>query len=122
MPIIKKERFSAWERIGATDPSIHAEPIEHFKALGMRSVFWRDDVFGKMILRMAVWLTRDGRVLMRLWSRSTEVDWESYEILGFPETLRPVEIIKGIGDEGWVPECARDEYDNWLICMMPFVY
>jgi hypothetical protein len=71
---------------------------------------------------MDFWRTKDGRLFARFWSRSEEVDWYSYEVIGRSSTVSSVGSEAGDFGEALVPECLRDEYDNWLVSEMPFVF
>ena len=72
---------------------------------------------------MDVWLTRSGRLLARFWAPRYEVDWQSYEIIGLSQKNKkrwwdaagePDWAERGLSED-WVPQCLRDEYDNWII-------
>lgn len=87
--------------------------IEHFPARGMKRVYGRGDHFpSRPAFNMDVWRDRQGRLLARFWSRSGEVDWESWEILGIPV---PESLSGPPFDEQWVPDCLRKQYDTWII-------
>jgi len=80
----------------------------------MRRIYGRGDHYGGgPTFNMGVWLTRSGRVLARFWSRSSDVDGESFEVFGVSLTP-PVRNKKCELNEMWVPQCLRDEYDNWI--------
>lgn len=66
---------------------------------------------------MDVWRSANGRLLVRFWSRSAEVDWYSFEILGLEYDQSLADFTLG---EHWVPEALRDEYDDWVLSEMPF--
>lgn len=71
-------------------PGIKVNYIEDFDARGMRLVFGRGDHYGGgRTFHMDVWRTRSGRLLARFWSRASEVDGMSLEIVGFSPTLPP---------------------------------
>jgi len=113
-------KIVVWERDGLRGPEIKLDYIDHFVARGMRRVYGRCDHCGREpAFYMDVWLTRSGRVLARLWSRSSEVDGESLEIVGVSFTP-PVSGKKYKMDELWAPQCLRDEYDNWILSEMRF--
>ena len=78
----KKERFVCWDTSGPTSRGIRVEPTEHFDARGMRHIYGQGDHFGHLVLNMDVWRGKNGRALARFWSRSQEVDGESYEVFG----------------------------------------
>ena len=96
----------------------------HFDARGMRRVYGHTDRFGRgLTFHIAVWLTRDKRILARFWAHRDEVDWLSLEILGFshPPLIRSehrVDQPPG-SDEEWVPQCLRDEYESWVLSEWP---
>jgi hypothetical protein len=93
----------------------------------MRRVYGRGDHFGNVrgnTFNMDVWLSRSGRLLARFWARSEEVDWLSFEITGYTQADKArgwdAAAKRDVGkchelDEDWVPECLRDEYDDWVI-------
>jgi len=108
-----------WETIsGGRDPGIEVKSIDHFNAHGMRRVYGRRDTFpiaGKRAYNrnLDIWLTRESRILARFWAEGTEVDEESFEIVGIADpSLR--EKQSGVS-EGWVPQRLRDEYDDWIV-------
>ena len=87
------------------------EVINDFDARGMHRVYGRGDRFGRFTLNMDIWQARSGLLFVRFWSRSDDVDWESYQILGFPGArLRRHEMCGE--NEHWVPECLRREYER----------
>ena len=95
-------------------PGTKVNYIEHFDARGMRLVFGRGDHFGVgRTFNMDVWLTRSGRLLARFWSRSSEVDGISVEVVGFSPTI-PARKKGAPLDARWVPQLLRDEYDSWI--------
>jgi hypothetical protein len=109
-----------WELDGCCGRGIKLGFIDHFDARGMRRVYGRCDHCGRgPAFYMDVWLTRSGRVLARFWSRSSEVDGVSFEIVGVSRTP-PASGKKYELDELWVPQCLRDEYDNWILSEMWF--
>lgn len=106
---------------GPTDSSIHLEFIDHFDARGKRRVYGRGDYFGRMGLHMDVWQSRDGRLFVRFWSRSRKVDWYSYEIIGLPDSKQRCLEEATEFSEHWIPECLREEYDNWVLSELSLV-
>src|ERR1017187_51966 len=109
------ETVGDWDRGGPRGRGIKVNNIAHFDARGMRRVFGRGiSYLGGHDFNMDVWLTRSGRLLARFWSRSSKVDWKSYEIVGLPLTPPPTSKRREM-DERWVPQCLRDEYDNWIV-------
>jgi hypothetical protein len=76
----------------------------------MRRVYGRGDHLNR-VFKMDIWKDRNGRFLVRFWSRNVGVNDESWQIIGVPDA----EQITGppFGDE-WVPNCLREQYDTWL--------
>jgi hypothetical protein len=111
----QKKRVVHWEDEVPSSPSIRVDNIDHFDARGKRWVYGRGDHFGKLTVNMDVWLAKDGRLFARFWSRNDEVDWYSYEIVGlsFPKRGKN-RAVEEFG-EHWVPDCLRQEYDNWVL-------
>jgi hypothetical protein len=110
---------NAWSTIsGPRGRGIKVKSIGHFNARGMRRVYGRGDIFpldGQQTYKrnMDVWLTREGRLLARFWALGSEVDDESFEIIGLSHP--PVrEKEEGLSDE-WVPQRLRNEYKAWVI-------
>jgi len=59
---------------------------------------------------MTIWKDKNGRLLVRFWSRSMEVDWRPFELIGIlPEFLKGTSL-----DEKWIPQALRKEYDEWI--------
>jgi len=96
-----------WQQNTQHDSKITVERIEHFTARGMRRVYGRGDRFNRSTLNLDLWKAEDGRLLARFWSRSQEVDGESWEVIGRPDAGPP-------GDERWVPKCLRQRYESWV--------
>jgi len=115
-----RSRVTIWETKGPARRSISVSFVDHFDARGMRPVYGRGDHFGRRALQMDVWRTATGRIVARFWSRSSEVDGESYEVSGYEI---PAESLRStLGDnEHLIPECLRDAYDNWVVSEMPFI-
>ena len=106
---------TAWERDGPKGGRIKLDYIGHFDARGMRLVYGRGDHFGRRSsFHMDVWFTRNGRLLARFWSHSNEVDWCSFEVIGFRHEPPGKKKANDL-NEDWVPQCLRDEYDSWII-------
>ena len=77
-----------------------------------------------LILNLDIWRAKDGRLLARFWSRNDEVDCCSYEIVGLFQSAGQ-QTIADAGAKGrrrWVPKRLRDEYENWVLSEMPFVF
>jgi hypothetical protein len=95
-----------WEHSIQHDPQVKLDDIEHFSARDMHRVYGRADHIDKRTLNLDLWKTKDGRVLARFWSRSQEVDPESWEVIGQPDVGPP--------GEQWVPLCLRQRYESWV--------
>jgi hypothetical protein len=55
-----------------------------------------------------------GEVLARFWARGDEVDWLSLEVFGLSHPPPP-KNKRFEKSEDWVPQCLRNEYDNWIL-------
>lgn len=94
----------AWDQKARQESGTRLEAVEDFNARGMRRVYGRGDYFGRRTLNLDLWRARDGRLLARFWSRSNEVDCESWAVIGGQA---------GAQGEQQVPQCLRDEYEIW---------
>jgi len=106
--------LSHWES-DAPDTDALVSEIEHFDARGMRRVYGRGDHFGRHCsFNMDIWKTRDGRLLMRCWSRCEDIDWRSFEIkeVDLAEISESPKCTGFI--ESWVPGAVRQAYDQWI--------
>lgn len=65
---------------------------------------------------MDIWKDKHYRLVMRLWSRNSEVDWESYEIMGVDVHNIPAVVGKSELVDSWVPEAVRNAYEDWIQC------
>lgn len=119
---LQKQRVAYWDSEGPIGSSIRIEGIDHFDARGKRRMYGRGDQFGRLVLNMDVWLSRDGRLFVRFWSRNEDVDWYSYEIVGLVDIESHYDTSPPEFGEHWIPECLREEYDNWVASEIPFVY
>ena len=91
------------------------EEIEHFDARGMRRVYDRGDNFDRHhSFNMDIWKARDGRLLMRCWSRCEDIDWLSFEIKGVDMVKIPVRDKKTGFEESWVPKAVRKAHALWI--------
>jgi len=91
------------------------EAIEPFDARGMHRVYARSDQFGRHgIFNMDIWGTRDGRLLMRCWSRCEDIDGCSFEINGIDAAAIPQRDKKARFQESWIPKAVRNAYDRWI--------
>ena len=100
-----------WEYPPHADLSATVHLIDHFNARGMRRVYGRCDHLQRR-LNMDIWRTRDSRLLVRFWSRNENVDGESWEVIGVPDAQQ---LPGPPFDEGWIPNCLREEYAKWVI-------
>lgn len=110
-------KHASWdfcEKPSRCGPRTEVNQTEPFDARGMRLVYGREDHYGRgRTFHMDVWLTRRGRLLARFWSRSSEVDEMSLEVIGFSPRLHPRK--KGDAfDARWVPQRLREAYDDWI--------
>lgn len=113
-------RIVAWDSRGARGKSIAVQGIGYFDARGMRPIYGREDIFGRLRLHMNVWINSKGRVFARFWSRNEEVDLYSYEVTGLRASINFQST--GFYNEHLVPECLRSEYYNWVLSEMPFIW
>lgn len=102
-----------WESPCTGDSNASVTEIDDFSARGLRRVYGRGDHYpGRPAFNMDIWRDRTGRLLARFWSRSDEVDSESWDILG----VRDADSLNGPPfDERWVPDCLRKQYGKWVI-------
>ena len=115
----KKFKHIEWQTNGSRSKRISAIPIEHFDARGMRKFYGRADKFGTCCLYMSVWRTSKGRLLARFWSYNDEVDFYSYEISGLSSLANQSSSTEK-NNEFLIPQCLRDEYENWVGSEIPF--
>lgn len=100
-----------WERPSHADLGATVHLIEHFNARGMRRVYGRCDHLNRR-LNMNIWRTSNNRLLSRFWSRNGDVDGVSWEIIGVSDAPQ---LSGPPFDDGWIPNCLREEYDKWVI-------
>ena len=102
-----------WEKEMPADAAVTLLEIEPFNARGMRRVYGREDHFGREVpvFHLDIWKTKEGRLLARFWSRGAEVYHHTHEVLGYGKVDFPK------GDDRWVPDVLRREYDEWLTCL-----
>ena len=91
------------------------EECDHFNARGMLCVYGRGDHFVRRTFNMAIWLKRDGRLLMRLWSRNLDTDGRSFGILGVDRSNIPAPHPPAGLVDYWVPKAVREAYDKWIM-------
>ncbi len=107
-----------WDEKGPNQPGISLEIIDAFDARGMRRIYGRGDHYGRRTFNMDIWQARGGGLFARFWSRNYDVEWCSFEIIGFP-AKRLTQKHEMCGDnEHCVPECLRREYESWVISEM----
>lgn len=103
-----------WET-DAPDYPVTLVETEHFDARGMKRVYGRGDYFQRYrTFNMDIWKDRSGRLFMRFWSRSGDVDWRSYELKGMDGSTIPVDIHHSDCIDYWVPIRVRDAYEQWI--------
>ena len=109
-----KNSLSHWMSV-APETEATVEEIGHFNARGMRRVFGCGVHCGRHYnFQMDIWITRDKRLMMRCWPPCKGIDWRSFEIKGIDVSKIPKpDKEKGLQDS-WVPEAARNEFDEWL--------
>jgi hypothetical protein len=91
------------------------EDIDHFDARGMFRVYGRGDHFGRhSSFHMDIWMTRDGRLMMRCWSLCADIGWRSFEIKGVDPVDIPERDKKVALSDSWVPKAVRRAYDQWI--------
>jgi hypothetical protein len=114
-------KATAWKQGGGLRGSgIKMKHIDHFDARGLKRVYGRGDDFGRhRKFNMDVWLARSGRLLARFWSRSSDIDSMSLEIIGCSRTPAAASKRCEIDNEWWIPQRLRDEYDDWIISGPP---
>lgn len=93
---------------------VKVEECDHFDARGMVRVYGRGDRFVRRIFNMDIWLARDGRLLVRFWSRDADTDWRSFRILGKDPSRIPRRKPPDGFDDRWIPQAVRDAYDEWI--------
>ncbi len=77
-------------------------------------MYGRGDWYGKHHhFNMDIWAISSGRLLMRCWSRCSEIYGRSFEIFGIDIeklTIRPNNIMC----DDWLPYIVREAYDTWI--------
>ena len=112
--------FSFWES-EAPETTAILEACDPFDARGMRSVYGRVDIIPRApTYHMDIWRDRRGRLFMRCWSRSDEIEWESWEIKGIDISSIPEREREHCFVDCWLPKAVRDAYENWVISWTPF--
>jgi hypothetical protein len=105
----------SWDS-AAPKRAVVVEEIDYFTARGMTRVYGRGDQFGKRpSFNMDIWKTSDGRLLMRCWSRSNEIDGRSFEIKGVDTAALPLkDKDDGFFLSTWIPKAVRESYQQWI--------
>jgi hypothetical protein len=97
-----------WENSIAPDDGITLLDIPHFNARGMKRKYGRGDHFARgIVMNLDLWRNRHGQFLVRFWSRYSEVDGQSVQVIG-------QNVEYPFGDERWIPACLREYYDEWI--------
>jgi len=97
-----------WDSVESTADAA-VEEIDHFVARGMRRVFRRSDHFGRnRTFNMDIWRDRGGRLLMRCWSQSNDIDWRSFEIKGIELSKIPDFDPNRSYQDAWRSKAAAD--------------
>jgi hypothetical protein len=104
----------AWESPSPRYKGIKIEMIDYFDARGMKRVYGRGDCFGRnRYFHMDIWATSSGRLLMRCWSRCSEIDGRSFEIFGIDIEKSIFQPHKKMCDD-WIPYIVREAYETWI--------
>jgi len=102
-----------WASEGLSGSRIRLNMIEDFDARGMRCVYGRRDIFPRRgSFNMTIWKDKNGRLLVRFWSRKTETDWRSFEIIGIMQEFTKK---SSLSDDKWIPQVLCKEYDKWIL-------
>lgn len=105
------ESVVCWDSPAFVDESISVELIESFDARGLKLRYGRGDHFGHRAYHMDVWTNREGRMFVRFWSRSDDVDRESHEIFGISASC----LGDGRVEDEFIPLELRKQYGRWII-------
>ena len=104
-----------WDSEVPTATAISIQHVAWFDARGMRRVYGRGDHFAnKLKFNMDIWRDRGGRLLGRFWSRNTDVDGRSIEVIGIPPNAIPNRSPETAFSDTWIPEALRQEYEDWI--------
>lgn len=88
--------------------------IDYFDARGMKRVYGRGDCLGRHhYFNMDIWATSSGRLLMRFWSRSSDIVGRSFEIFGI-NVAKSIILPQFKMFEDWLPYIVREAYDTWI--------
>jgi len=103
-----------WETQPPRHKDIRIEETGYFIARGMKRVYGRGDHYGRHHkFNVDIWTTSGGRLLMRCWSRCSEIDARSFEIFGIDVSQIPFPDKFGFCDDR-LPYEIREEYDTWI--------
>ncbi|MDT8392073.1 MAG: hypothetical protein RRC34_16345 [Lentisphaeria bacterium] len=106
--------IAAWGNTYPEDNCV-LEEIDYFNARGMRRIYTRSDCFGRYhSFNMDIWRRSDGELLLRLWSRCTEIDWRAFKIKGIDLAIVPCHEGREFFEDEWIPLAVRQAYDNWI--------
>jgi len=110
-----KSQIVNWESV-APHSSATIEEIDHFNARGMKPVYGRGDVFPRYrTFHMDIWKNKYNRFYIRFWSRNSDTDWQSFEVIGIDLDSLTV-IDKKESTDVWIPQVVRDAYEEWVQC------
>ena len=110
-----KKSIIYWYSSTPKTKNVSVEYVDYFNARGMRRVYGRGDHFSRFrIFNMDIWLTSTGRLLMRCWSRSQDVDGRSFEIKGLDISKIPKPDKKKGLEDSWLPAVVRKTYNEWI--------
>lgn len=104
-----------WESNAPINPpgAVNIARIGHFTARGMRRVYGRIDHFGGGF-NLDIWKNNTGRLFMRCWSRYSDYDSASFEIIGAtPPEVHKLGGVPQLTDD-WVPKGVRETYEEWV--------
>ena len=88
---------------------------DNCNARAMCRVYGRGEHFSRhRPFNMDIWKTRDGRLLMRCWSRREDIDWRSFEIKGADPGTIPERNKKTGFRDSWIPKVVRCAYEQWI--------
>jgi hypothetical protein len=67
----------------------------------------------RRVFHLDIWAAKDGRIRVRFWARSAELDDCSFEIQGLTVSdLSPKQLQDKMGT--WVPRVVHDEFEEWF--------
>jgi hypothetical protein len=93
---------------------VNVVEIDSFSAKGMRRVYGRGDHFGGgQTFQLDIWKNKHDELFMRCWSHYSDYLPRSFSIAGVNPQVNPKVDGKPDLREEWVPQIARDAYDDW---------